>query len=81
MRKNRNGLGRPALPEESRKSPLNCHLPNQVIDQLGQIAERRGISRNKLAAQVLGEFVSRHAAETDHAGVAAVDVRDRGARG
>lgn len=61
MRKNRNGLGRPALPEEQRKSPLNCHLPNWVIDRLGEIAERRRLSRNKLAAEVLHEFVVRDA--------------------
>ena len=65
MRKNRNGLGRPALPEESRKSPLVCHLPNRVIDQLGAIAERRDMSRNKLVAQVLGDFITCHAAEVD----------------
>ena len=57
MRKNRNGRGRPALPDHQRKQGLSVHMPVEIIDRLGEIADGRNISRNKLAAAVLTDFV------------------------
>jgi hypothetical protein len=56
-RRSRSGLGRPPVPEEHKKECLTCYIPVRVIERLGEIAEDRRTSRNKLVAQVLGEFV------------------------
>lgn len=53
----RSRLGRPPVPEEQRNACLTCYLPARVIARLGVVAERRGTSRNKLAAQILSEVV------------------------
>ncbi len=55
----RSGLGRPPLPRERKKESLTCYMPIQVIERLGEIAEDRRTTRNKLMAQVLSEFVER----------------------
>ena len=47
-----------------------------MIDQPGAIAERGGISRNKLAAQVLDDFLTR----TRHAGEGGAEVGAEGGR-
>ncbi len=56
-RRSRSGLGRPPVPEEHKKECLTCYIPVRVIERLGEIAEGRRTSRNKLTAQVLSEFV------------------------
>lgn len=56
--RSRSGLGRPPLPEDERKDSLTCYLPVRVIERLGELAERQRVSRNKLAARVLSDFVA-----------------------
>lgn len=56
--RSRSGLGRPPLPEDERKDTLTCYLPVRVIERLGELAECQRVSRNKLAARVLSDFVA-----------------------
>ncbi len=55
--RSRSGLGRPPLPDDHKKYCLTCYMPVRVIERLGEIAESRRTSRNKLAAQILSEVV------------------------
>ena len=55
--RSRSGLGRPPVPEEHKKEYLTCYIPVRVIERLSELAESRRTSRNKLATQILSEFV------------------------